>query len=563
MTKKLKKKSAPKSTDKFDFIDFLNAKYGTKDSDNDGLTDEVEKFLGTDSYKADTDGDGMSDAAEIRAGRNPLGPGTFRDWFTAHEGNNFHPHALHPKRLMFYATSAVAMKILVFIFVIGLPMTAWLSPDVLREQADKIISLTNQLRVQQGVKPLSENQALNKAAYAKANDMILQQYFAHVGPDKRTLADWLKAAGYRYEVAGENLAMGFATPQAVMAAWQKSQTHYANLIDPDFSEIGVGVLSGPYQGADTVFVAQYFGTPIPVVIPVKASTVSNTPQPNKQVITTSTPIATSTPAQVLSVAIKDLTKPVLLNFDQVNHTNQSSVDLNIFSPGATEVWLMGKDNKIMAKATANGAWQLTLPLTAGKNIFYLVAKNSTKELASDNYEIISDSQAPLIDLNKTKLTLDLPQDSAEAVARAEVYLSSDAASAELSFGDYKIDLTPTDNGLWSGQLLVPDRKSLEPIVPPEIKVTDTAGNTKTYGLSWTNMVPMNSSVTDRYFFLRANPNGGLAKIFGLSDWFYRLILFGAVITLLVAVLAETKSHHLKLILPTSGFIVLLIILLIF
>jgi hypothetical protein len=110
------KKKAAKAD--FDFIDFLNAKYGTRDSDNDGLTDEVERLIGTDPFNPDTDGDGMNDADEIRAGRNPLGPGNFRDWFVPHAGNNYHPHALHPKRVMFYAVSAVAMKVLVVLFVL-------------------------------------------------------------------------------------------------------------------------------------------------------------------------------------------------------------------------------------------------------------------------------------------------------------------------------------------------------------------------------------------------------------------------------------------------------------
>lgn len=72
---------------------------------------------------------------------------------------------------------------------------------------------------------------------------------------------WLKTVGYGYAVAGENLAMGFSSAQNVVTAWTKSKTHYANLIDPDFKEIGVAMVSGDFKDHDTTMVAQYFGTP--------------------------------------------------------------------------------------------------------------------------------------------------------------------------------------------------------------------------------------------------------------------------------------------------------------
>jgi len=244
-----------------DFLEFLNRKYGTKDSDNDGLTDEVERIIGTNPYKADSDFDGMSDKEEILRGRNPLGPGKLKDFFTPHAGNDYRPLALHPQRLFFYSLSAVLIKFLVVVFVLGFPIMAWLSPDVLYEQGRKIIALTNDLRQQLGVTVLAESPILDQAAYDKVQDMLLNQYFAHTGPDSRSLVDWLKTAGYNYLVAGENLAMGYSSPEEMTAAWEKSPTHYANLIDPDFSEIGVGLVSGSYNNLETILAAQFFGRP--------------------------------------------------------------------------------------------------------------------------------------------------------------------------------------------------------------------------------------------------------------------------------------------------------------
>lgn len=490
------KKQIPKNHE-LDFIDFLNAQYGTRDSDHDGLTDEVERFLGTDPLKADTDGDGMNDLEEIRAGRNPLGAGDWKNWFLPHEGNNFHPHSLHPKRILFYASSAILSKVLVVMFVLGLPMTAWLSPDILREQSQKIITLTNNLRTSLSVPTLSESPALDRAAYAKASDMILQQYFAHVGPDKKSLSSWLAGAGYRYSVAGENLALGFNSAEETMTAWQASPTHYANLIDPDFTQIGVSAVSGPYQDVDTTLVAQYFGTPPEVAKPIKS-------EPVATLAKTEPKVKDNNPSQVASK--KEIAQVV---------TKPKAI---------TEA-----TKKVFATSVVQAAAQ-TLPI---------------------------------IDTSKTRLWLDTPQGSKEAVARAEVALNYDVKEAQIIFSSYRLDLTKDATGLWRGQAVISDRQSLEPIVPPELRLVALDGKTSTHSLSWDNLKPSTSSASERYLFLRQNPSPAVAKIFGLSDWFYRLILFGAVMSLSVAVVVEIKKQKPKLIISTSSLIALLILLLIF
>jgi uncharacterized protein YkwD len=484
--KKINKKTLVKKSD-FDFIDFLNAQYGTRDSDGDGLTDEVEIFLGTDPYKADTDGDGMNDLDEIRAGRNPLGAGDWKSWFLPHKGNNYHPHALHPKRLLFYATSALVTKVLVVLFALGLPMTAWLSPDILRDQSQKIIALTNELRTSLNTPTLTESPTLDRAAYAKASDMLLQQYFAHVGPDKKSLSSWLAEADYRYQVAGENLALGFDSAEGVMKAWQASPTHYANLIDKDFTQIGVSAVSGPYEETETTMVAQYFGTPVTVATPIK---------------------------KVPPVAITKA-EPTVKN----------------------------KQPQVASQKTSAPIPQVV------------------KQAA--NIISVTVQALPPFDSAKTHLWLDTPQGTTEAVARAEVALNEDAQEVQIIFSSYQMVLNKDEVGMWRGQTIVNDRKSLEPIVPPTLRVVAKDGQVKTHSLSWDNLQPTTSSAGERYLFLRNNPSPAVAKIFGLNDWFYRLILFGSVMSLSVAVGVEIKKQKPKLIIYTGSLIILLILLLIF
>lgn len=250
-----------------------------KDSDYDGLSDYEEKYLyGTDPKNPDTDSDGMKDGDEIKLGRNPLGPGRFKNLFIPHAGNNYLPHVLKPKRLLFHALSAVAIKAIVVIFILFYPISAWLSPELALVQAKKIIELTNGLRQTISLPALLESHELTQAALEKVSDMALNNYFAHISPAGRGLANWLQKIGYKYSLAGENLAVGFSRPEDVVAAWKNSPTHYDNIINRDFKEIGVAVADGKFNQVDTAFIAQYFARPLtPERSDGQAAAVSQTP----------------------------------------------------------------------------------------------------------------------------------------------------------------------------------------------------------------------------------------------------------------------------------------------
>ncbi len=187
----------------------------------------------------------------------------FKNHFIPHAGNNYHPHLLHTKRAIFYSAFFLALKCIIFITVLAIPSQAYLAPDVLAVHYSAILDRTNQLRAENGLPALSPANLLTVSANAKAEDMARNHYFSHFGPSRHTLSYFLDKAGYRYSVAGENLAMGFASGEEVINAWVKSPTHYANLIDTDFNEFGLGIEAGEYSGIPTVFVAEHFGAPLP------------------------------------------------------------------------------------------------------------------------------------------------------------------------------------------------------------------------------------------------------------------------------------------------------------
>ena len=124
-----------------------------------------------------------------------------------------------------------------------------------------IIALTEEQRAQNQLGNLTTNALLTQAAQNAANDMATKGYFAHISPDGTTPWDWLIQAGYHYQYAGQNLAVNFDDSQQLVNAWMASPTHRANMLDPHYTQIGVGMATGTYQGQEAVFVVQFFASP--------------------------------------------------------------------------------------------------------------------------------------------------------------------------------------------------------------------------------------------------------------------------------------------------------------
>jgi hypothetical protein len=185
----------------------------------------------------------------------------FKKYFIPHAENNYHPHILHTKRAVFYSALFLVMKLIVFVFAISLPAAAFVAPDIMAIEQEKIIAMVNDLRAGQNKNVLTVNTKLNVSSAMKANDMAQGSYFSHTSPAGNNLAYFLKQAGYNYSVAGENLAMGFNDTAELFQAWVDSPTHYNNIVDTDFKETGIGVMAGLYNDIPTIYIAEHFGTP--------------------------------------------------------------------------------------------------------------------------------------------------------------------------------------------------------------------------------------------------------------------------------------------------------------
>ena len=106
---------------------------------------------------------------------------------------------------------------------------------------DEVLRLTNLERQKAKLSDLTLNQSLNNAAQIQSEDLALGDFFAHTSPDGTTLADRLETGGYTsYSTAGENIAAGQVTAQQVVDEWMASPSHRDNILESDFTELGVG-----------------------------------------------------------------------------------------------------------------------------------------------------------------------------------------------------------------------------------------------------------------------------------------------------------------------------------
>lgn len=108
--------------------------------------------------------------------------------------------------------------------------------------------------------PLRLQAALTKAAQLHAQDMAQHEQMQHAGSDGSTPAQRLTRQGYRWKVVGENVAAGAGTAEEVVAGWLDSPGHCANLMNPEFSEMGVGFAVNT-RDTYAVYWAQTFATP--------------------------------------------------------------------------------------------------------------------------------------------------------------------------------------------------------------------------------------------------------------------------------------------------------------
>lgn len=130
-------------------------------------------------------------------------------------------------------------------------------------QADfmaELLQLTNAERQKVGAPPLKMNDKLTQAAQRHAIDMASKNFLSHTGSDGSTIQSRIQDTGYSFQTLGENVAAGQSTPAAVLKSWMNSPGHKRNILNPNYTEIGLAYAMNS-SSTYTHYWTQDFGRP--------------------------------------------------------------------------------------------------------------------------------------------------------------------------------------------------------------------------------------------------------------------------------------------------------------
>lgn len=112
------------------------------------------------------------------------------------------------------------------------------------DEIHAVLNIVNQERQKHGLKALQLDETLNRVALVKSKDMAENNYFSHDSPTYGSPFDLMHAFGVDYKSAGENIAAGQKTANDVMNDWLNSSGHRANILNANYTHLGVGYYNG-------------------------------------------------------------------------------------------------------------------------------------------------------------------------------------------------------------------------------------------------------------------------------------------------------------------------------
>ncbi len=252
-----------------------------------------------------------------------------KEYFIPHEWNDHRPHILRTHAVVFFF---IVLFVSEGVFLAGLRFAAphpQLSGVII---SNVLVDETNQNRIDNNLPGLTVSPLLRTAAQSKADDMASKGYFAHTSPDGITPWYWFESVGYDFSYAGENLAVDFSDSQDVTTAWMNSPEHRANILNGNFTQIGIATADGEYEGHPAIYVVELFGTPA-LALPLAENT------PDASVVSASAvPVSKNVPASapkksapfVASASLPKATPvkiaPVVVTASNISETTTSVQD---------------------------------------------------------------------------------------------------------------------------------------------------------------------------------------------------------------------------------------------
>ncbi len=254
-----------------------------------------------------------------------------KNWFLPTKENNFQPGVLSDRAISIFILLFLLVKV-IFSFNLILVKQSSLFADI---SAQRIITLTNEVRQQYSLPLVQEDSLLNKAAQDKAEDMFKNKYFSHYSPTGTSPWHWIDKSGYDYYYAGENLAMNFLDTEEVIKGWLNSPSHRENLLNEDYKDMGIAVVSGDFnnEGINRILVVQMFGSKDKPSIPVAMAQVPSEIIPPEKTLEEDEVLPETTTQTIIGVTekqAKDITsKQVLAQKNilaQINNNTRNQVE---------------------------------------------------------------------------------------------------------------------------------------------------------------------------------------------------------------------------------------------
>lgn len=182
----------------------------------------------------------------------------FKDYFIPGFDNDYKPKILRTKSLSIIVVILLLVKIITAgsLFLIY-PNQARMSQMI----SQQILELINKERADNNLPLLKINSVLSASALAKAEDMLINDYFAHIGSNGKMPWDWIDQKEYHYLYVAENLAMNFTSAESAHGALMLSPSHKKNIISDKYVDVGLAVINGQMDGKQTNVLVEIFASP--------------------------------------------------------------------------------------------------------------------------------------------------------------------------------------------------------------------------------------------------------------------------------------------------------------
>ena len=376
----------------------------------------------------------------------------------------------------------------------------------------RLIELANQERVARGLNTLIVDSRLSIAAQNKGADMFAKQYWSHYGPNGETPWQFIKAAGYNYIYAGENLAKDFTSTDPIHTAWMNSPSHRDNIININYQHIGIAAVSGVFDGKETIIVVQMFGSEYVAPEPEPEPTPEPDPEP--------TPPAPVPPAQPSSPDTIPPDKPDITEPADGDVLVTSELNVKGTAENNAEVAIYDGDEQIGTLNTEGGVFDYQTIMEDGEHILGATATDFAGNMSdrSDDVNVTVDTMAPEVE-ESTFQIIEWNEETATYLIKMEV--SGLPTNVSIILGEYTVDLENIVGDFWHGEfdpeksdLLENDRKFY-------VITVDEAGNEAEIELEIPQFETSNSNYLDLLPVTGEGDGGGVWEqvVSHISDFF--------------------------------------------